>query len=820
MRNKKIVIFISLIILFSIFNLSIINVKGQKTIDYVFNNEVLYDKEFTEQEYTNEYNVRNPEYFSEIYNATYSFDSSLDFIGFPPSPKFWDVGVEGGSILVIDNLDNHSRVVELIDISIVYDIDLTTTFSAKTFGLVSYWIQITDSTKRFIFNLVDGSSNGVSIMIDDGKLQSYSGGWNDITNGVINNDIWYHIKINFSCITDKFDFYLNGILTDSNLDFTSPIISITKIFCQTRTVDSGYIIYLDSIDYSWIEGYYENRNLIPVIYKDTSILEPDKDTFTFLNSNVFYPNGYNNASSWTDIEQIGSNDVKIGIPNQPEQTTQRCYKIVKEGSTSNNNPIGITKEFITPIETSNIVNVSISFEIDDLGTINDSFNINIYSNSFELIIDVIIDYSGGLGQGIRYFNGSEYVPLFLALEKEKTIDLNFYIDYNTNITLLDIFSSEVVNEKHIFPLLTTSDIGIGNITLINKFLSEYTFTSTLEIWIYSVGVYHNGISDSNEFCYVTTAITGFSEWIYNQHNIFQINGNGVFEINATTGFVSAYNQGYFPSFQMYDIKEKYNHTNILNTTNLYFNQDNGSIASPFLVFYIYSNFSIDSIEIKGVSLNYINKYWLEFSFSNININDNYFYVDNSNNLRFNLLINDTNLEFIQASFNIVDISTNNYYNSFKGNINGNAIGNFRIVYQNTTDIIEIPHYTKSINTFISQNEIIDKFVVIISDNNDNSKSGFTTSGFISNIRLRFASNIDISITTFNLINLIIPLIIILIPTIAISSNYGKNLIIPLFVLMSIICVITNIIPIWLFFIIMISILTFIFLRKQEGVSIE
>ena len=118
----------------------------------------------------------------------------------------------------------------------------------------------------------------------------------------------------------------------------------------------------------------------------------------------------------------------------------------------------------------------------------------------------------------------------------------------------------------------------------------------------------------------------------------------------------------------------------------------------------------------------------------------------------------------------------------------------------------------------TQNRTIREIIILVSDRDTDSISGITT-GYITFVDYSITADIGTSIIISALIMMIIPLIMILILSISISQAYGKMLLIPIFFLMSIICVASGLIPLWLFFIIGFSSTTFVLKAKEtEGVN--
>ena len=130
--------------------------------------------------------------------------------------------------------------------------------------------------------------------------------------------------------------------------------------------------------------------------------------------------------------------------------------------------------------------------------------------------------------------------------------------------------------------------------------------------------------------------------------------------------------------------------------------------------------------------------------------------------------------------------------------------------------VEIPIIEKTTRAILPLNKTIDSFIVLISDNDQDIILG-TTTGYVSQPILLNVLGISLPIITAGLIEMMIPLLMILIPTLLISKGFGdegKKLLIPLFLVFSLVTTATLIIPIWIFFIIAFGTALFLFRNKE------
>jgi len=217
-----------------------------------------------------------------------------------------------------------------------------------------------------------------------------------------------------------------------------------------------------------------------------------------------------------------------------------------------------------------------------------------------------------------------------------------------------------------------------------------------------------------------------------------------------------------------------------------------------------SVFEILNIKIYGVKLHNEftgQKHPLEFDYANVNIQESYFYVDDYNNLRFKLNITNDNLEYIQATFDVSNVAT--YDTSFIYIFSKTGLGNgyLRLNYMDATStIFYLTSYTSSNNVMLPQDKIIDSFIILFSDNDD--YNAVYTYGYVASFVLAYTSDYSLTIITVALMDTIIGLLVIILPSFLFSIKLGKKSIIPFMSIMSVACFIFGLIPMWLFFILM------------------
>ena len=1004
-RNKSIIFITILLFMFFIISISVlpINVKGvDYDYDFSFSNDTFYSESNIDSIYFNDsFNMRNQSYLDGHYNATYSFENDIN----NQPPISWTTIGNGGTIKVISNLGSHNKVVELDDTNNTDYIQFANIFDkVQSFGTVEFWIEGNDVSDFIELTFRTGGIRYLTLGIDSDKVQYfYTGSWHDATNGVVLNDIWYHFKIDFSCSTDTFDFYLNNILLDDNIPFRNVATNITYMYFRTSDTDSNYKYYIDAVGYSWDVDYLTNYtytfneltpdtefsdtgiytnwsyskdtdtnitvrdytpidseflrfyddnnngyprlripftdsitnifsfymrfsdvneviyiylqdgssdkisiythtgnlriydggtptiimsisndvwynitisfdcisdtndvyvdsilkgtydfesvatslnylefrtdlsdtgyymdldslynfisvdflysiglNLFSGVYTDNSIKEVDKFEFAIKSANNLYPIGFDNPSTWSDIEN-GYDNTNIAI-DTTNPINNRVVQIVGNGTTYETT--GIEKNFN---QVDGIFNITLEINMTKWDNSNGSFNYSIYSYDNTEIVKLGLHMHSILGGSLYRYDGTDWIELIPNTDPPViTPNKLWFIDiYIKSWIILNFYQvSPAIDRVFNFSKIDTSKKGLGKIKLTSEIVSDPTNDNIINI--HNIGVYNNNTSLSTDFGYLEKDLFDTDIWwIFAGFSQYYTTAIGSF-----TTLVASYDYTLGSNTESIKIHNNYtgfDYTNLLPYDFVHF--PSYGIQKPKILYFCNSELYITSLLIEGMRFKYQNTTFdYNFEYNGIDYNESYFYIQ-SDKLYFTYYADDTNVEYIQAIFSgliTLDMNTTDSgleFNSYKSGLQ--AYGYFGVEYISTENVIPINTYFDFSRTILKPNEKIHHFNILITDNNDDTVLGLTT-GYIHNIAIIKITDLSISVITLSLIGMMIPLIILLVPSIAISNAIRKSLLIPFFLIMTIICVATGLIPIWIGFIIFIS--NSVFLLKNEIVD--
>ena len=241
-----------------------IQVFGNDTLGTYYESDLRY---FTvNYEYPADISIITPENIvyndpmSGYYPATYGFESDDD----GSFPGGW-VELSGSAcyVEVESSLDGHNKVLKLEDTTTTYNCVIDNYFPNQTSGTLELWFQKTVGTTTCYIILdnddtevvkmaIDSDNNGLFGLNVGGTYEHLSAGYSDYE--------WFHIRIDFDCVTDKSNVYINNVLYFENKDFFYEVDSINKLRLGTNSFRAG-TWYTDAVSYSWDQNYTVGDNL-------------------------------------------------------------------------------------------------------------------------------------------------------------------------------------------------------------------------------------------------------------------------------------------------------------------------------------------------------------------------------------------------------------------------------------------------------------------------------------------------------------------------------------------------------------------------------
>ncbi len=350
-----------------------------------------------------------------------------------------------------------------------------------------------------------------------------------------------------------------------------------------------------------------------------------------------------------------------------------------------------------------------------------------------------------------------------------------------------------------------------------------------------IGVYANELSLSNERGYLYKEIN--DDWNLGHHGLLYIN-----QLNDGFNISVCENEYYLENP---DYKELLEYNDLLGyiAGKHYFNVYQDGVYDDACIVVYLKNYIYDvylgwwetrgfntQIQVSGSTIvdDYVyHTIFLEFNGTSDYYLVNLFHVEN-NRLYFNLTCIDTSTEYIQGTFDITDVNTANYSLSLSTRLLGTpfmkGIEYVILSYYTGSDtniLCDTPG-TKIISQLLNQENLLTEMGFLITDNDNDGCSGTTLYGYINSFRLVYFPNMDYSILSITLIEMIIPLLVIIFPSLGVYVIPKKKepfILVLGIAFFSIVCYISSLIPLWLFFIICVALFgVFIGERSSGGVD--
>lgn len=764
-------------------------------IHYTFENDIIYES--NDISYSNEFNIRTPYTYTDFYNASYSFVNET--IGTTGTDIIW-INTTNLGVCEIEGLrDNHNKSI-IMTPSVAWQ-SSNSEIDDQVSGTIEFWIRFETISARYLIYLYDGANILTVLFWDnDGNMKYTNGGEHTIVSYIA--DSWIHIRIDFECGAgsylglgaDTFKVHVNDKEYGAYNYFTPTLhLDNFKITYQVSDLTS----YVSAIGYSWLSNYTIGINILPTIEINTDLKEVDRYEFGMSDIDTFHSTGTDNPNGWSDVEDPSGDKVGIAIQGNVNGLVYSSTNVIADNRGITKGVLGITGDFI---------NVSFGIIPEVLNGIVNRIEMTLVSSDnnpitrLRILADLSVEYQEA---------DTSWIDIGNDITLLREYEFNIFLNYELDRVFLLYFQDGVFENVYSYEMFFSGKSGLNEINIISISID----TNTISYFVDYVGIYSNGVSQvglNEDFGLATRLLTDVSNWNYEHNNLFNIIANGNFHLGVVDGVYSR-------ASTLFILKDTFNYISESSFLNLY-DGFVSVIPIPRLVFTLVSGlFNISYIKIDGCKLiQNFNKYFLQYSHSGIDTNESYFYVDNNNKLQFTLITNDTDTEYIQAIFNISDVSSTDRAISFKGIRLNKAFGYFYVDYILGASRIDIPIIEKTTRAILPTNKTIDSFIVLISDNNIDSIIGITT-GHVSYPKLLNVLGLGLPIITAGLIEMMIPLLLILLPTLLISKGFGKEgkkLLIPLFLVFSIIATATLIIPIWIFFIIAFGIGLFLFRNKE------
>ena len=661
-----------------------------------------------------------------------------------------------------------------------------------------------------------GSLHGLDVRIwDEGNwniylefrendLRFYNDSYHYIKEDFLSINTFYTVRLEINDSENIFDVYINDLLELDNGEFMAESITTgNRLYFETWNYGLGYYCYVDNLEISSLEGYAIGDNLGcgSILTNET---ETDKFEFTFDSNGLMNIDGDDNVNGFTDIEGDFWNSDVVNINPSMDDNADKCIRIT--GGQKGN--VGIQRDFDT--QDVNTSEVWWQFDLINMGYPENEIYTKIENDASEIIAyfklnGSYVPYGYTYYADLCYYYDSEWIILQNNIQPNDNYNMTFCLNW-TNGNDFGILGFE--GNNYYIPFDKDQDsLGFLRIYGINDHNVVFGNLNLELDWLRII-INGNSISDElmpdnlyvlsgNPFSLLTQSFIEITFDITIENNVSILLNNDVqildYGLNLTADRV------FFGNF----FQDK-------------------SYSNLYLTIYNSSEYLIESIKIWGIQLTNLqdplDAPFLEFEYSGVDINESYFYVS-GNDLYYSLETNNNwNLEYIQATFDITDFACKNFAIAFNHDKSFTYLtSECKIVFTTDTYLSFISTETFQAESLIlPQEKIIKEIVFLITD--DGNTIVDTSTGYFSEITLIYYPDIETTITTLSLIEVIPLLVILTLIPIVIYYGFGKRteLIVPSLMLVSIFGTAIGMIPIWLEVVILFSCVAYYIIRYERG----
>lgn len=617
--------------------------------------------------------------------------------------------------------------------------------SNQVSGTIEFWFKTDDNTKTsYPMQLMDGATVGINSLVYGQYFQYYDGSFHS-TGISCQSNTWYHLKYVFNCSTHTFDWYINGILEISDGTFQNNIGIASSIRVFMDYASNSLTSYWDALGFSWDTNYNVGDNKDPSFYT-TNTLEADKMQFATDASGTQITN-IANILDWTPT-YVAGHALTLATSGYDSQ--------IKWAGTDTTTAAAYLTYSNFTLSDSDYIEYNIGTNSSNDGLT--EFDVNFYATSGVKLT---------LAQMFTNNLGVYYVSLYYSLTSlSYTGNPSAFTLIGTDTLSYPSYSQAPTELNTTFYLNQATVKWAGFQTTINT--TNPGFSIARQVWyngraywpyFYSLNYVQlivNGNSLSHEGLYqnINDLTLKLDQWDLSKYNFVDLTLNG----SLTNNLNLTLSNGHV-LFNNTQCKTSYGNTI---STNIY--QDK-ILNNPTIAIDNSSAYQILNLRIYGIALvEGTHTYFPTYTFTDVNLNQSYFYVQN-NELHYNLWSQDTNTNSLELSVQIIYFNPSNYFFSMsmqKNNMDftsylslyyiGGYIGSFQ------TSVVE-----QNINSALTQNAFIYQIYVKASDMG-NAGVGESDSGYFSSLGFRYTE--AGTLTALNITTMLIPLMIILLPSIA------------------------------------------------------
>ena len=210
-------------------------------------------------------NITYVEPMNGYYPATYGFDNEKD----GDFPSEWiDESTGAPSVVeVVSELAGHKKVLHYYGFTTHLPITKLDLSSPQVSGSIEYYVYKDAGLKGFEIILRNSTGDyalriGIDYQFDHKFIwRTSSSTAAEFGAGKFSLETWFHIRIDFNLVTNKFDIYLDGVKEVDQEDFFYEINSLQNIGFYETYNGGASNWYVDALSFSWDPDYTMGDNL-------------------------------------------------------------------------------------------------------------------------------------------------------------------------------------------------------------------------------------------------------------------------------------------------------------------------------------------------------------------------------------------------------------------------------------------------------------------------------------------------------------------------------------------------------------------------------
>jgi len=199
------------------------------------------------------------------YPATYGFENDED----GDFPLGWVDESTGGlsNVTIASEMAEHKKVLFYDCYGTSYSHTRINLDSPQTNGSIEYYVYKNGGFKGFEVSLRNSTNDyalriGIDYAVDNKFIwRTSSSTAGEFGAGKYSVQTWFHIRIDFNLVTNKFDIYLDGVKEVDQEDFFYEINVVQNIQFYQTYHSFGGLWYLDALGFSWDPNYHLGDNL-------------------------------------------------------------------------------------------------------------------------------------------------------------------------------------------------------------------------------------------------------------------------------------------------------------------------------------------------------------------------------------------------------------------------------------------------------------------------------------------------------------------------------------------------------------------------------